>query len=179
MALGTLPAVLMPAKAAHAAGRKILVACFSATGTTKDAAEALARALGGDLYEIRPQRPYTGADLDWHDKASRSSLEMADEKARPAIAGPLPDMGPYGTVFIGYPIWWGIAPRIVQTFVEKCDLSGRTVIPFCTSGGSPFAQSADRLEAAAPSAHWLPGRRLAAGTGEADVLAWAKELGLK
>ena len=179
LALGALPVAFMAAGAASGAERKILVACFSATGTTKGVASTIARTLGGDLYEIAPAQPYTAADLDWHDKASRSSLEMADAGARPGIAGALPDMARYDTVFIGYPIWWGIAPRIVQTFVEGCDLKGRTVIPFCTSGGSPFAQSAERLAAAAPSARWLPGRRLAAGTEATDILAWAKELGLK
>ena len=127
---------------------------------------------------VTPEKPYTAADLDWHDKMSRSSVEMADEKSRPALAGALPDMGRYETVFIGYPIWWGIAPRIVQTFAEACDLKGRTVIPFCTSGGSPFGKSADLLIKAAPMARWKQGARLMAGTSDADIAAWAKGLGI-
>lgn len=178
MALGALPLGFMAAGAAFGAERKILVAYFSPTGTTKGVAGAIARTLGGDLYEITPEKPYTAADLDWHDKMSRSSVEMADEKSRPALAGALPDMGRYETVFIGYPIWWGIAPRIVQTFAEACDLKGRTVIPFCTSGGSPFGKSADLLIKAAPMARWKQGARLMAGTSDADIAAWAKGLGI-
>ena len=177
LALGALPVAFMAAGAASGAERKVLVACFSATGTTKGVAGTIARTLGGDLYEIAPAQPYTAADLDWHDKASRSSLEMADAGARPAIAGALPDMSRYGTVFIGYPIWWGIAPRIVQTFVERCDLAGKTVIPFCTSGGSAFAGSADLLIKAAPQAHWKEGRRLNAGVSASGIASWANELG--
>ena len=178
MALGALPLGFMAAGAAFGAERKILLAYFSPTGTTKGVAGAIARTLGGDLYEITPEKPYTAADLDWHDKMSRSSVEMADEKSRPALAGALPDMGRYETVFIGYPIWWGIAPRIVQTFAEACDLKGRTVIPFCTSGGSPFGKSADLLIKAAPMARWKQGARLMAGTSDADIAAWAKGLGI-
>ena len=164
---------------ALAAGNSILVTYFSATGTTKAVAEAMARTFGADLYAITPEKAYTNADLDWHDKTSRSSIEMADGKSRPKLAGPLPDMGKYGTVFIGYPIWWGIAPRIVQTFVEQCDFKGKKVIPFCTSGSSPFAGSADLLSAAASGAEWLPGKRLDSRAGSEELAAWAKELGVK
>ena len=179
MALCSLPVMCVAGGTALGAGRKVLVAYFSATGTTKGVANVIARTLDGDLYEITPAQPYTAADLDWHDKKSRSSQEMADERIRPKIAGTIPDMGQYETVFIGYPIWWGIAPRIVQTFVEKCDLKGKTVIPFCTSGGSPFGKSAELLAAASPTAKWLQGRRLFAKSSEADITAWAKELGLQ
>ncbi len=177
--LGFMSAGAMLRLPALAAGSGILVAYFSATGTTKNAAEALAQAVGGDTYAITPEQAYTAADLDWHDKSSRSSLEMADPSSRPKIAGPLPDMGKYGTVFIGYPIWWGIAPRIVQTFVEQCSLNGKTAVPFCTSGGSQFAQSAELLARAATGAKWLPGRRLRTGESKDALLAWAKELGVK
>ena len=115
---------------------RILIAYFSATGTTARAAERLAEATGGTLYAIVPSRPYTPDDLDWHDKRSRSSAEMNDPQARPAIGGRQPDTEDYDTVFIGYPIWWDLAPRIIDTFIESHDLKGKTVIPFATSGGS-------------------------------------------
>ena len=178
ISVGTAAMGILAAPAAFAAGPKILVAFFSATGRTGSVAKTIAGTVGGDLYEITPERPYTSADLDWHDKASRSSIEMADEASRPRIAGALPDMGRYDAVFIGYPIWWGIAPRIVQTFVESCDLKGKAVIPFCTSGGSAFAGSADLLMKAAPAAQWKTGTRLMHGVREAEIRAWAKELGL-
>ena len=162
---------------AHAEGKRILVAFFSATGTTRHVAEAIAAELKCDLYEIKPEKPYTSDDLDWHDKMSRSSIEMNDEKSRPKIAGALPDLKKYGAVFIGYPIWWGIAPRIVQTFVESCDMGGITAIPFCTSGGSPFDKSADLLWAGAPTAKWVAGRRINMPS-PAEIVAWAKELKL-
>ncbi|MBO4317275.1 MAG: hypothetical protein J5855_03225, partial [Mailhella sp.] len=110
---------------------------------------------------------------------SRSSVEMADKNARPAIKGALPDLGKYDVVFLGYPIWWAVAPRIMSTFVEGCSLQGKTVVPFCTSGGSAFAKSADMLIAASAGAKWLPGKRLMAGAHGADIEAWLKELGLK
>ncbi len=179
LSLCAFSAMFMTGAKARAAGSGILVAYFSASGSTREAAETIAKTLNAELYEIKPEKPYTKADLDWHDKTSRSSLEMKDERSRPGIAGKLPDLSRYETVFIGYPIWWGIAPRILQTFVEGCDLDGKTVLPFCTSGGSPFAQSADLLAAAAPKARWMPGKRLAAGTGSAEVKAWAREAGLK
>ncbi len=179
LSLCALSAMLVTGTEARAAGSKILVAYFSAFGNTREVAGTIAKTLNAGLYEIRPEKPYTREDLDWHDKTSRSSVEMGDEKSRPGIAGKLPDLSAYDTVFIGYPIWWGIAPRIVQTFVEGCDLDGKTVLPFCTSGGSPFAQSADLLAAAAPRARWMPGRRLAAGTGSADITAWAREAGVR
>ncbi len=170
-------ALLLDRTAAFAAGPDILVAYFSATGTTRHVAEAMAAVLKCDLYEIRPKKIYTAADLDWNDKASRSSMEMRDETCRPAIDGPLPDMKKYRAVFLGYPIWWGIAPRIMQTFVESCDLEGIKAIPFCTSGGSPFAKSADLLWAGAPAAQWVPGRRINMPS-PAEIVAWAKELKL-
>ncbi|MBO4318369.1 MAG: hypothetical protein J5855_08885, partial [Mailhella sp.] len=131
-ALGALSMGMFSGNASFAADLKILVAYFSATGTTKGVAESIARAMGGDLYRIEPEQPYTDADLDWHDKQSRSSVEMADKNARPAIRGALPDLGKYDAVFLGYPIWWAVASRIMSTFAEKCSLQGKTVAPFCT-----------------------------------------------
>ena len=113
-----------------------LVAYFSATGTTARAARRLAEAIGADLFEIAPEQPYTSADLNWNDKNSRSSREMADEKCRPAVAGNAPGMSAYDTVFVGFPIWWYVEPRIIDTFLEAHDLSGKTIVPFATSGGS-------------------------------------------
>lgn len=157
---------------------RVLVAYFSASGVTKGVAETIAQTLNGDLYEIRPEQIYTSADLDWHNKKSRSSLEIADKKARPKIAGPLPDMTKYDVVALGYPIWWGIAPRIVQTFVENVDLAGKTMLPFCTSGGSPFGESADLLEAAAPKAKWIAGKRFFTSVSKNEIKTWAKKAGL-
>ena len=115
---------------------KILVAYFSASGVTKGVAQRLAKAAGADLFEIRPAVPYTQADLNWTDKKSRSSVEMNDPLSRPEIAEKLPNMADYDTVFVGYPIWWYVAPHIINTFVESYDLSGKTLVAFATSGGS-------------------------------------------
>ena len=150
----------------------ILVAYFSATGVTKRVAEEIARAVGGDLYEIAPARPYTAADLDWRDKKSRSSLEMNDPACRPDIAAPAEHMERYGTVFVGFPIWWYVEPRIVDTFLEGHDLSGKTVIPFATSGGSGIGGAEKSMRARCPGAVWKPGRLLN-GSGGA---AWARGL---
>ena len=148
---------------------KTLVAYFSASGTTARAAKALAEAAGADLYEIRPAQPYTGADLDWMDKKSRSSVEMNDGNARPAIAGKVENMADYDTVFVGYPIWWYTAPRIVNTFLESYDFTGKTVIPFATSGGSGVEKSAGDLKAKYPGINWKKGRLLG-GRVTADAL---------
>lgn len=135
-----------------------LVAYFSASGVTARAARELARAEGADLFEIVPEEPYTAADLDWRDRRSRSSLEERDRTIRPAVAGRVDDMGAYDTVYVGFPIWWGHEPAIVDTFLESYDLSGKTVAPFATSGGSG-AGGADRSVAAAcPGAHVEPAR---------------------
>ena len=157
---------------------KILVAYFSATGTTARVAHALAEAAGADLYAITPAVPYTAADLNWHDKKSRSSLEMADAASRPALAGALPDFAPYGAIFVGFPIWWYQAPRIIETFVQGADFSGKTLIPFATSGGSPLGESGAILEKLCPGSRWLAGRRLNAGATERELAGWLKELGL-
>ena len=115
---------------------KTLVAYFSATGTTEKAAKVVAEVSGGTLYEIQPTKKYTSADLDWHDKSSRSSMEMADAKSRPALSSKAANLADYDTVYIGFPIWWNLAPRIINTFIESGDFSGKTVILFATSGGS-------------------------------------------
>ncbi|MEA5050971.1 MAG: flavodoxin [Oscillospiraceae bacterium] len=153
--------------------KKVLVAYFSATGTTADAAKALARAAGAELYEIRPAVPYTAADLNWHDKKSRTTLEMNDRACRPAVADPLPDTAAFDVVYVGFPVWWYTAPRIINTFLEGCSLEGKTVIPFATSGGSGLGKAGEELSAAsAPKAKWLPGRLLN-GLSEESLRAWA------
>ena len=139
---------------------KILVAYFSASGVTKKAAERLAKAAGADLFEIKPAVPYTRADLDWTNKNSRSSVEMNDPDSRPEIAEQLSNMEDYDIVFIGFPIWWYVAPTIINTFVESYDFSGKTVVPFATSGGSAMGKAIEILKALCPSANWEKGKML-------------------
>ena len=164
--------------AAAPAPRKAPVACFSATGTTKGVAERLAAAIGADFFEIVPEKPYTAADLDWRDKKSRSSVEMADRASRPAIAGATPDLAGYSTVYVGFPIWWYREPSIVDTFVEgnAAALAGKTVVPFATSGGSGMGDSAKNLQALAPDAKVAEGRRFRADVSADDLAAWATSL---
>lgn len=155
---------------------KILVAYFSATGTTARAAEKLANATGGELYAIAPAKSYTSADLDWNDKQSRSSVEMNDPKSRPAIKSKKENITDYDVVFIGYPIWWNLAPRVVNTFIESHDLKGKTVIPFATSGGSTFSSSAAALKKTYPALDWKEGRLLNRAD-EKSFRAWLDKLG--
>ena len=157
---------------------KILVAYFSCTGTTETLAKQAADALGADLRQIQPQEPYTNADLNYHDKSSRCSVEMNDPTARPAIAENVANMADYDIVFLGYPIWWGQAPRIVSTFLENQDFSGKTIVPFCTSGGSDLGSSDRDLHALAGGARWLPGKRLLGSASRDEVIKWINELGI-
>lgn len=157
---------------------RILVAYFSATGSTRGVAEHIADIVGADLFEIVPEKPYTGADLDYRDASSRASREQDDPAARPAIHGEVEDMGQYGVVFLGYPIWHGQAPKIISTFLEGCDLSGKTVIPFCTSGGSGIDGSEGALNALAPQARWRSGERFGAGASREAVKDWVDGLEL-
>ena len=152
--------------------KKILIAYFSASGVTARAAKQMAAATGADLYEIRPKSPYTSADLDWWDKSSRSSLEMEDPACRPAIAAPVQNMDLYDTILIGFPIWWYVEPRIVDTFLESYDFSGKTLIPFATSGGSGIGKAEKSVQAHCPKANWKKGQ-LVSGQGTAD---WAKRV---
>ena len=151
---------------------KALIAYFSASGVTARAAKEMAAATGADLYEIRPAEPYTGADLNWMDKKSRSTIEMNDPACRPAIAGGVQDMAQYDTVLIGFPIWWYVEPRIVDTFLESYDFSGKTLIPFATSGGSGIGKAEKSLQAHCPAASWAKGQLLN-GAGAAD---WAQRV---
>ena len=157
--------------------KKALVAYFSASGETEKLARTIAGVTGGALFEIAPETAYTAADLDWMDKKSRSTLEMKDEHSRPAIAGRVEDMVQYGTVFVGFPIWWYQAPRIIETFLESYDFTGKTVIPFATSGGSGMGKTADILRAVCPAADILPGKRMSARESAEAVRAWLETLG--
>ena len=156
--------------------KKILVAYFSASGETKKLAKTIAGVTGGDLFEIAPQVPYTAADLDWMDAGSRSTVDMKDKKSRPAIAGQVQDMGQYETVFVGFPIWWYQAPRIIETFLESYDFTGKKVVPFATSGGSGLGKTEDILKAVCPGAQWLPGKRLRSGESAGAVQGWVDKL---
>ena len=157
--------------------KNTLIAYFSASGVTKALAERLAAALGADLFEIRPETPYTTADLDWMDKNSRSTVEMRDKSSRPAIAGVCPDMEKYDTVFVGFPIWWYVAPTIVNTFLEAHDMAGKTVVPFATSGGSGMGRTNEFLAPSVPNSRLLEGRVLNRAK-DADIEAFIRELGL-
>ena len=153
---------------------KKLVAYFSARGVTKNAAERLAKAVGADLFEIKPQVPYTNADLDWMNKKSRSSVEMSNPDSRPAIAETLPNMQDYDTVFVGFPIWWYVAPTIINTFLESYDFSGKTMVPFATSGSSGMGKTVDVLKKVCPSANWNAGKMLN-HVSDSALADWAKQ----
>lgn len=151
---------------------KILVAYFSASGQTAKLAKTLAGVTGGDLFEIAPETAYTAADLDWMDKKSRSTIEMKDPKSRPAIAGKVADMAQYDTVFVGFPIWWYQAPRIIETFLESYDFSGKTVIPFATSGGSGMGKTLEGLKGSC-NGDLRPGKMWIGNVPEESVRLWA------
>lgn len=152
---------------------KTLVAYFSASGATARVAKKLADAIDADLFEIAAEPPYTPADLDWRDKTSRSTLEMQDETSRPAFAGAVEDMGAYDRVFIGFPVWWYVEPRIIDTFLEAYDFSGKTIIPFATSGGSNLGRAPQRMQQLAPKAKVLAGGLLNGLQTTAGLRAWA------
>ncbi|MBQ3264581.1 MAG: flavodoxin [Ruminococcus sp.] len=153
----------------------ILVVYFSATGTTKGVAEQIATVTGADTYEILAAQPYSEADLNWNDSNSRTTIEQNDKTVRPEIGSEQISFDGYSTIYIGYPIWWGEEPRIMDTFVESYDFTGKTVIPFCTSGGSGIGSSGDNLEANAGSGRWLEGERLSASS---DIMGWINGLNL-
>ncbi len=155
---------------------KKLVAYFSCSGVTARAAQEVAAASGADLFEIAPVQPYTAADLNWMDKGSRSTLEMQDAACRPAVSARVENMQEYGTVFVGFPIWWYVAPRIVETFLESYDLSGKTIVPFFTSGGSGAGKTDELLHKCAPAAEWKPAHRLSAAASREEVSRWVKSV---
>ncbi|MCH5218433.1 MAG: NAD(P)H-dependent oxidoreductase [Muribaculaceae bacterium] len=158
-------------------GKKVLVAYFSATGTTKAVAEDLAKVMDATLFEIEPTEKYTSADLDWRDDNSRSSVEMHDPNSRPGVKDKVEDMAQYDVVFIGYPIWWYIAPTIINTFIDENNLDGKKVYCFATSGGSPIAPCVDALKKQYPNIDWQEGKLLNGAT-ETTLEAWKKEIGL-
>ncbi len=153
---------------------KKLVAYFSASGVTKRYAERLAKAVGAELFEIKPKVPYTDADLNWQNPNSRSSVEMKDPSSRPEIAGTLSDAGRYDTVFVGFPIWWYVAPTIIDTFLESCDFSGKVIVPFATSGGSGMGKTAEVLRKVCPGADVKDGKVLN-GMSDEKIAEWASE----
>lgn len=157
--------------------KKTLVVYFSATGTTEEAARKIASATGGDIMAIEPAQPYTSADLDWNDRNSRSSVEMNDLKSRPQIKPATKNISDYDVVFIGYPIWWDLAPTVVNTFIENNDLKGKTVVPFATSGGSGIRNSVSRLKSNYPEINWKESKLLN-GTSEKAIAKWIESLNL-
>ena len=155
---------------------KKLVAYFSASGVTAKVAETLAEAIGADIFEIEPKVPYTEADLNWMDKKARSTIEMNDPASRPEIAIKRDNMKDYDTIFVGFPIWWYVAPTIINTFLESYDFSGKTVIPFATSGGSGMGKTEAVLHALCPdSVNWKSGKMLN-GYDRAQMEAWVRTL---
>ena len=152
---------------------KVLVAYFSASGTTKGVAQQLAEVAGADLHEIKPAQPYTDADLDWRNKQSRSSVEMQDKKSRPAITNKLADMNDYDVVYVGFPIWWNTCPTIINTFMESYDFQGKTVIPFATSGGSGIRKACEDLKASYPNVNWKEGKLLNHASKD-DLKKWVE-----
>lgn len=156
---------------------KKLVAYFSASGVTEKMAKTLAEVTGADLFEIQPAFPYTTADLDWMNKKSRSSVEMSNPDSRPEIGNKIPDMGQYDTVFVGFPIWWYVAPTIINTFLESYDFTGKKIATFATSGGSGMGKTDSILKKCAPNADWKEGKRF--GSADKNALkAWAESQGM-
>lgn len=153
-----------------------LVAYFSASGVTAKVAESLSEAIGADLYEIEPEIPYTKADLNWMDKQSRSTLEMNDPASRPAIKEMRDNMEDYDTVFVGFPIWWYVAPTIINTFLESYNLTGKTIIPFATSGGSGMGKTNEKLQPSCPNSKLLEGKVFRKSTSKAELSAWVDSL---
>lgn len=155
---------------------KKLVAYFSCTGTTKNAARKLAQAIGADIYEIQPAKPYTPADLNWNNKSSRSSLEMGNPSSRPDITGKAVPMAHYETVFIGFPIWWNLAPTLINTFIESYDLQDKTVVPFATSGGNGIGNSEKALRRSYPQIKWKSGELLNGRIDKNSLAGWMNQI---
>ena len=153
---------------------KKLVAYFSASGITAKVAETLAEATGADIFEIQPEVPYTKADLNWQDKTARSTIEMQNPASRPAIAAKRENMADYDTIFVGFPIWWYVAPTIINTFLESYDLTGKIIIPFATSGGSGMGKTNEKLMPSCPGSKLLEGKLCKSSTGKAELAKWAE-----
>lgn len=156
-----------------------LVAYFSASGTTRKLANTLAEVVGADTYEIKPATPYTGRDLNWNDSQSRSSVEMADIKSRPALADKAAPVDKYDTIFLGFPIWWYVAPHIINSFLESYDFAGKTIILFATSGGSGYGETLKQLKpSCADSVRWVEGRVFRGRVDKNSLSDWIKSLAL-
>ena len=153
-----------------------LVAYFSASGVTAKVAETLSEAIGADLYAIEPEIPYTKSDLNWMDKQSRSSLEMKDLSSRPAIKGRCDNMDEYDTIFVGFPVWWYVAPTIINTFLESYDMSGKTIVPFATSGGSGMGKTNEKLQPSCPNSKLLDGKVFKKTVGKDELSEWVNGL---
>lgn len=153
---------------------KTLVAYFSCSGKTKQKAEFIAKAIGADLHEIIPAEPYTKEDLDYFNPKSRTSIEVDDLYCRPDIAKYVPNMEEYDKIFVGFPIWWYTAPCIIQSFLESYDMNGKTIIPFATSGTSPYGKSNIRLQRSLPKTATLKEGKLVSFITDDEIIAWAK-----
>ena len=154
---------------------KVLVSFFSASGVTAKVAKELTNAIGADLHEIEPEVLYTEADLDWRNSESRSSVEMKDRASRPSIRKTLKDASSYDTIFVGFPIWWYREPSVIDTFLETYDFSGKTIIPFATSGSSQMGESSDSMRSVAPSADIREGKRFPSDASASDLKSWAEQ----
>ena len=157
---------------------KKLVAYFSASGVTAKVAETLAEAIGADIFEIEPKVPYTEADLNWMDKKARSTIEMSDPASRPEISAKRDNMKDYDTIFVGFPIWWYVAPTIINTFLESYDLTGKTIIPFATSGGSDIGKTNERLTPSCKGAKLLNGKVFKHNVGHKELATWVDGLAI-
>ena len=157
---------------------KKLVAYFSASGVTAKVAETLAEAIGADIFEIEPKVPYTEADLNWMDKKARSTIEMSDPASRPEIAAKRDNMKDYDTIFVGFPIWWYVAPTIINTFLESYDLTGKTIIPFATSGGSDIGKTNERFTPSCKGAKLLNGKVFKHNVGHKELATWVDGLAI-
>lgn len=163
---------------AQTMNKKTLVAYFSATGTTEKVAQNLAEVIKSDLFKINSETPYTDADLDWRDKNSRSTIEMNDKSSRPAIAEKIDNMADYEVIYLGFPIWWYVAPTIVNTFLESYDFSGKTIVLFATSGSSGFGKTVENLQPSAPKAKFIEGRVLNGNPSKEKIGEWVNGLKL-
>ena len=175
VALTFLTAFQAKAEENNMSNKKALVAYFSASGVTAGVADRLAKSIGAELFEIKPEQIYTDTDLDWRNKQSRSSVEMNDRTSRPAIASKVENMAQYDVVFVGFPIWWYREPSIIDTFMEAYDFSGKTVVPFATSGSSGIGPSGANMQALAPKAKVLEGKRFPRDVSADDLKKWAAE----
>lgn len=158
---------------------KKLIAYFSCSGVTKSVAENLAEVTNGDIYEIMPKEAYTNADLDWMDKSSRSTLESKNNLSRPEIAGKVENMEDYDVIFLGFPIWWYVAPKIINTFLESYDFSGKTIVAFCTSGGSGMGKTLEDLKpSCSDSTKWIEGKRFRGNASKEELETWVNSLNI-